>query len=684
MDPAYFEFPFAVPIYGRHGPSNAHALISVPMQSPEKQLFPVILLLEGRAHLYKQDSSGRQLFDKGVTNFILVTPKIGEDGDSALLSRTNSQEDWRFAEDALCLLLQESLFEIERVVAPGVVDFSRIYCTGYSIGGDSCFGFAAQPGVGRLLAGLVPFACKGEESMLYTTAGLDEFKGLRIWGVQNATERNDWKMHRVVQTLAKLVDGAQETDREEDTPVPFEAAWIEGEGQVRKYKYGQKEVWEIADSQSSTWTERGLRYKHHDCWTTVMKHGVLGRFVTSWMFEGRNPHVDVMGELSYKLVLRRPVCKCVFTIEARYEEAVPWEHVETTKCNAQRLGVWASPDGVVGANIPCRDACAPAHGKSIWVGDKIHSWKVDGRFVHLSLHRGQHLIWKPTAKRLAFEGAIYRRARDADYLKWFVEYEDAKQICFRQRCLGNFQVAIEWANASVADFSQKAVSPEEDSTAAETLDESTSINVDHRLRAQADKEKRVFLASPFWTSMLCRSALKQLLAEYKCQLPEHTDFQTKTRALREAAKNKWIHEEFYEQPWRWVNRIRRVLRDARQPWLQMTVVNDRTGLDKAGVPVTKKRIGKVEETEKDCDLFCFLEEGDEGRKVQRELFVGLKSEVARQFPDKYKLWVRPKKTSEGKRYCEYCAESETRRHLATSHDGSFCKFVPKAVRCAAA
>merc|ERR1712232_1523960 len=167
---------------------------------------PVIILLEGRAHLYEQENSGRQLFDDGIENFILITPKIGSDRDSALLSRTNSQEDWRFAEDALWFLVTEGLFEINRRLESRIVDFTRIYCTGYSMGGDSCFGLAAQPGVGRLLAGLVPFACKGEDSLVYTSTGLDEFRGLRIWGVQNATERRDWKMHWMVKNLSKLAD----------------------------------------------------------------------------------------------------------------------------------------------------------------------------------------------------------------------------------------------------------------------------------------------------------------------------------------------------------------------------------------------------------------------------------------------------------------------------------------------
>jgi hypothetical protein len=693
MEPTYNEFPFAVPIYGIHGSSHAHALVSVPTLTDKSNRLPVIILLEGRAHLYEEDSSGRQLFDDGISKFILITPKIFGGGDSALLSRSNSSEDWRFAEDALFFLVQESLFEIERRVSSGIVDFCRIYCTGYSMGGDSCFGLASQPGVGRLLAGIVPFACKGEESMVYTGTGLDEFRGLRIWGLQNATERKDWKMHWMVRTLAKLVDGA---DNEPDehlsdfTGTPFEADWLDGKGHVYKYTYGQKEVWEIADSKSSTWTDRGLRFKHHNCWNDVMKNGLLGRFVTSWMLEGSNPNVDVVGELSYRLVLQRPVCKCIDADIPHSVEEAPWEHVETRRCPMQRLGIWASPEGVVGANISWRDACAPAHGKCVWVGDKIYAWKTEGRRVHVDLRRGKHLSWKPSHKRQAFEGATCTCTSDADFHKWFVRYEEAKQICFQQRCLGMFEVAIRWNDASFVNLSRKSVSIEEESTASETADEHTVISMDPRLRVQASRDKRVFLASPYWTSMLCRTALDDLLAEYKCKLDPYTNIRTKAEMLRQAAKNKLVEEEFHEQPWRWVSRITRILRDARQPWLQMSVVNARAGLDKAGVPVTRKRIAKVEETDKHSDLFCFMEDAQwwtencgDGGKVQKELYVGLKSEVMKRFPDKYKVWVRPEKTQAGvERFCKLCWESPKRKHLARTHNVDFCKFASKEERCA--
>lgn len=181
--------------------------------------------------------------------------------------------------------------------------------------------------------------------------------------------------------------------------------------------------------------------------------------------------------------------------------------------------------------------------------------------------------------------------------------------------------------------------------------------------------------------MLCHSALDLLLNEYKCKLPEEVEFCTKTAALREAATNKLVYEEFHTQPWRWVNRIRRVLRDARQPWLQMSVLNDRLGLDKAGVPVTKKRIAKCEES----DLFCFMEDTQwvtgmdgKGKKAKKELFVGLNSEVAKRYPEKYKVWVKPEKSQDGgTRFCNICAKSEKRKHLASMHDVRFCKFATK-------
>jgi hypothetical protein len=695
MEAAYCDFPFEVPIYGLYGPSHAHALVSVPIFADKSKPLPVIVLLEGRAQLYEQDDSGRSQFDDGIKDFILITPKIYDDCKSALLSRTNSQDEWRFAEDALFLLVQESLFEIERRFHLGKIDFSRLYCTGYSMGSDSCFGLAAQPGVGRLLAGLVPFACKGDESMVFTSAGLDELKGLRIWGLQNSTERNDWKMHWMVRTLAKLVDGEEAIGSGEHSSewesIPFEAPWLDGDGHVYKYMYGQKEVWEIADSQSSTWTERGLRFKHHNCWTHVMKYGLLDRFVTGWMLKGSNPNVDVAGELSYKLILRRPVCKCLANTRGVGVNEVPWEHVETTRCTAQRLGIWASPEGVVGANISWRDAGAPIHGKSVWVGDNIVNWKTEGRHVHLQFHRGKHLSWKPSQIQQTFAGATCTAASDADFHKWFPSYEAAKQVCFQQRCLGNFEVAIRWNEASFVDVSKKPATIEAESTEAETSDESALRSTDPRLQFQASRDKRAFLASPYWTSMLCHGALDNLLAEYKCKLVDCTDIRTKAATLRQAAKNKYVQEEFHEQPWRWVRRIQRVLRDARQPWLQMSVVNDRTGLDKAGVPITKKRIAKIEETDKSCDLFCFVEDAqywtskcEDGSKVQKELFVGLKSEVAKRFPDKYKMWMRPERTQAGaQRFCKLCWESEKRKSLARTHDVDFCKFASKDARCAA-
>lgn len=678
-DPTYLDFLFAAPIYGMQGPAHAHALISVPTHTLTNKPLPVIVLLEGRAHLYEHESSGRQLFDNGINDFILITPKADGD-DSVVLSRTNSQEDWRFAEDALWRLVTESLFEINRRLDVGTVDFSRIYCTGYSLGGDSCFGLAALPGVGRLLAGLVPFACRGDESLIYTSAGLDEFRGLRVWGLQNATERDDWKMHWMVKNLHKLVDGERDDSEEKDLcrreEVFFEAPWLEGEGRVQKYIFGKKEVWEIVDSKSSTWTQRGLRYKHHNCWTDIMKSGVLGRYITSWMLEGTNLHVDVAGELSYSLILRRPLCGCVRGRSAPCAEPVPWEHAESKICKAKRLGVWASPEGVVGANIPWKDGCAPAHGKSVLVGDEIVAWEEKGGVVHLQLHRGQHLQWKPTTdKRLTFEGATCTPAREADFHKWFPKFEYANQICFRSRCLGNFDIATQWNDAKFVDFSKRKGSIEAESTAAETEEDCLVTPIDSRLRAQADREKRVFLSSRFCLSMLCHSALDLLLAEYECKLSEGVEFYTKTEVLREAAKNKLVYEEFHEQPWRWVNRIRRVLRDARQPWLQISVLNDRLGLDKAGVPVTKKRIAKCEES----DLFCFMEDTmGEGKKAQKELFVGLNSEVEKRYPEKYKLWVRPEKSqSGGTRFCKICAESEKRKSLASTHDVRFCKFAPK-------
>jgi len=242
------------------------------------------------------------------------------------------------------------------------------------------------------------------------------------------------------------------------------------------------------------------------------------------------------------------------------------------------------------------------------------------------------------------------------------------------------------------DFSSKLIrSIESESTAAEAADECTTLSVDPRLHIQANRDRRAFLASPYWTSMLCHGALDNLLVEYSIKLPDGRDSAAKTEALRQAVKNKLVQEEFHEEPWRWVRRIQRVLRDARQPWLQMSVVNDRTGFDRAGVPVTKKRIAKMEETLKNSDLFCFLEDmqwcttnrGD-GSKVEKELYVGLKSEVAKRFPDKYKLWVRPEKTQSGtSRFCKFCAESEKRANLANTHNIEFCKFAPKELRCAA-
>lgn len=683
MEPTFLDFQFAVPIYGMQGPSHARALVSVPAN--KQHPLPVIVLLEGRAHLYEHDSSGRQLFDNGVEAFILVTPKV--DGDDALLSRTNSREDWRFAEDALWHLVTESLFEVDRRFEVGTVDFSRIYCTGYSLGGDSCFGLAALPGVGRLLAGLVPFACRGEESLVYTPAGLDEFQGLRIWGVQNATERREWKMHWMVKNLHKLADGegrAGEEDRDWEE-VPFEAAWLEGGGTVRKYVFGAKEVWEISDSTSATWTQRGLRYKHHNCWTDVMKFGVLGRRVTSWMLEGSNPHVDVAGELSYSLVLRRPLCGCVRA--ASCTEPVPWEHADSTACKARRLGLWASPEGVVGANLPWKDGCAPAHGKRVWVGDEIVAWEERSGVVQLQLRRGRHLAWRPAEQRPTFEGATCTSSSDADFFQWFPAFEGANQLCFQRRCLGNFDVATRWSDARCVEFSKRGGrfdSIEAESTAAETEEEGPAAPIDPRLRAQADRERRVFLSSRFCLSMLCRGALDRLLHEYKCQLPEDAGFYSKTEALREAAKNRVVHEEFHLEPWRWVNRIRRALRDARQPWLQMSVLNDRLGLDKAGVPVTKRRLARCE----DSDLFCFMEErargsanlDDTGKKAQKELFVGLISECAKRYPEEYKVWAKPEKSQpSGARFCELCAasDSEKRKKLASTHDARFCKFAPK-------
>merc|ERR1719506_3170857 len=201
-----------------------------------------------------------------------------------------------------------------------------------------------------------------------------------------------------------------------------------------------------------------------------MKHGLLGRFVSSWMLEGSNPHTDVAGELSYKLVLRRPVCKCMTsgTTSSDSLSEVPWEHVETSRCTAQRLGVWASPDGLVGANISWKDAFAPGHGKTFWVGDTIDDWSVEGRRVRLQFRRGRHLCWKPTAERQTFEGAICSSGSHADFHKWFVYYEEARQICFQKRCLGSFEVAIRWNDASVVDFSSKGGGLEAESTAAET------------------------------------------------------------------------------------------------------------------------------------------------------------------------------------------------------------------------
>jgi hypothetical protein len=529
------------------------------------------------------------------------------------------------------------------------------------------------------LAGLVPFACRGEESLVYTPAGLDEFRGLRIWGVQNATERSDWKMHWMVKTLHKLVDGESGAG-ESWEEVSFEAPWLEGAGTVQKYVFGTKEVWEIADSTSSTWTQRGLRYKHHNCWTDVMKFGVLGRRVTSWMLEGANPHVDVVGELSYSLILRRPPCRCLRGRSAS-AEPVPWENAETKACKARRLGLWASPEGIVGANIPWKDGCAPAHGKSILVGDEIVAWEERGGSVHLQLRRGRHLTWMPTDHRSTFEGAICTTS-EADFHKWFPQFEDANQNCFQRRCLGNFDVATQWSDAKCIDFSKRTGSVdgmEAESTAAETEEDAHVAPVDARLRAQADRDRRVFLSSRFCLSMLCQGALELLLQEYKCMPPEGADFHTKTEALREAAKNRLVYEEFHTEPWRWVNRIRRALRDARQPWLQLSALNDRLGLDKAGVPVTRKRLAQCEES----DLFCFMDTrgstaADGKRKAHKELFVGLASECAKWYPEQYKLWVRPEKSQPGgARFCEICAASEKRKPLASTHDARFCKFAPK-------
>jgi len=307
----------------------------------------------------------------------------------------------------------------------------------------------------------------------------------------------------------------------------------------------------------------------------------------------------------------------------------------------------------------------------------------------LNFRRSKHLSWKPSVTREVFEGAVCTSSSDADFHKWFVRYESARQACFQRRCLGNFEVAVRWNDASFVDLSRKLVTIETESTEAETDD--CTVSLDPRLQLQANRDKRVFFASPYWTSMLCRRALDQLLVEYNCKLADNTDMRAKAEALRQAAKNRYVQEEFHEQPWRWVRRVQRVLRDARQPWLQMSVVNDRTGLDRAGVPVTKKRIVKMEETDKDCDLFCFLEDaqyltsnGGIGSKIQKELFVGLKSEVAKRFPEKYRVWVRPEKTQAGaERFCKLCWESEKRRNLARTHNVDFCKFASKEVRCSA-
>merc|ERR1712048_813104 len=201
-------------------------------------------------------------------------------------------------------------------------------------------------------------------------------------------------------------------------------------------------------------------------------------------------------------------------------------------------------------------------------------------------------------------------------------------MCFHSRCLGNFEVAAQWSDATFIDFSKDKRCLEEESTAAETEEDTSATHMDPRLRAEADREKRAFFTSRFSTSMLCHSALNQLLAEYKCKLPDDTNFSRKTEALREAAKHRFANEDFHEQPWRWLDRIRRVLRNTEQPWLQVSALNDRLGFDKAGVPVTKKRIAQCEEKVSGSDLFCFMEYSQcamaaEGTdiKTNKELFV---------------------------------------------------------------
>lgn len=199
------------------------------------------------------------------------------------MQREGSKQRKRFSEEVVWYVVQESLLEVRRRFGGKVFDPRKIFLTGLSLGGEGVLNMAAMPGVGRCLAGIVPTACRGSDHRIFTDACLQEMWHLPIWATQIATDRKEYRMNQMLEFVAsygawrftgseavvgesgeemllappaKKLEHVEYPDDDEYEGRTQGPLW-EYHREVRKFAFpgaASKELWEIWDSRSDTWT----------------------------------------------------------------------------------------------------------------------------------------------------------------------------------------------------------------------------------------------------------------------------------------------------------------------------------------------------------------------------------------------------------------------------------------------
>mmetsp|Transcript_15000 Transcript_15000/g.40280 ORF Transcript_15000/g.40280 Transcript_15000/m.40280 type:complete len:968 (+) Transcript_15000:40-2943(+) len=323
---------FELEIFGRDGWATAHYFALLPSAAdgsllpPPPSGWPVLFFLQGTGEMSHMDWALRfDFFDaEARRDFIIVSP-YAPDGKSPVLIEEPSP--WgvrvsRFNEDGVMYLLEHAVFSLKHSRGSGFVDESRIYITGYSLGGEAVWNLAGA--CGRYFAAVSPLACSGHADVICTAQGALNLLHLPLRVFQASAEKPSWKSDRLLQWLGSRLSGSTG---------PHAQARQVGENFVRVIDYGaNRDLWEIElRKPGEEYDPRDWR-RNHDVWTTVYSNEQDYRLL-AWFKEFRNQSVALVKDLAYDFVLRRPVmpspCMCF----------------ENT-CPSQRSGIWCgSADG---------------------------------------------------------------------------------------------------------------------------------------------------------------------------------------------------------------------------------------------------------------------------------------------------------------------------------------------------